>query len=486
MRTLLSLLLLLLCVAYTPAHAQSTADVIEKTLSGVVTVAVYKAEPLHVLLGFRGEASVSEQAYTRALDLSGARGSGSGFVIERGGKKYIITNAHVIQEASKDPGSIYVYSIDQTRYEVKIVGGDTFYDFAVLEFVTQPGKDIVALKYSSTEPRIGEKVYAIGNPLGDFPYSVSDGIISAKNRARGGLTGKFGFLQTTATLIWGNSGGPLVNEAGEVVGINSQIHFTESPAGGLLWQSQLNFALESKIASKLTDDILTNKGLVRRAYLGVEFSESSAYRNNSLVSDERGPVLTGLVPGSPAETRLRAMMGKRIIAVNQQPVRNLEEVLGELERVKPNTNVSLQFQGEAPINLSGQELSPRALEAIAGYVLGSLPNVEVDLNSPLPAIYLKNADNVYAYGGKKFQEKLAAPSQVRKYMILAGGIMDEHHPTMYATTKLSDIGAVLKLTGLSGVFDFCNVPEGGSESDVSINRYVLSSKEDVLKKTLWY
>jgi S1-C subfamily serine protease len=141
----------------------------------------------------------------------------------KNGTKYVITNAHVIENALDEEGSIYVYSINRTKYEVKVLGGDSFYDIAVLEFVDTPGPEITTVKFKTEEPRLGEPVYAIGNPLGEYPYSVTDGIISAKNRVRGCYTGKFGFLQTTATVIWGNSSGPLVDAKGDVAGINSQI-----------------------------------------------------------------------------------------------------------------------------------------------------------------------------------------------------------------------------------------------------------------------
>jgi len=242
-RTILTLSALLILVV--SSFAQSAANVLDKCLGAVVTVAVYQTEPYgKMTLGMRGE--VSEEAYKKALDLTNAKGSGSGFVIKRGGKFYVITNAHVIESASTESGSIYVYTINQTKYEVRVLGGDNFYDLAVLEFVGTPGAEVDFVDFTKTEPRVGDKVYAIGNPLGTYPYTVTDGIISAKNRARGGLTGKFGFLQHTATLIWGNSGGPLVNEKGEVVGVNSQIAFASAPDGSQILQQQINFSLEPK------------------------------------------------------------------------------------------------------------------------------------------------------------------------------------------------------------------------------------------------
>ena len=252
---------------YSAAQTKSIPDMLENTLKGIVTVAIYKTDFAKKPLGFRG--APSDLAYSKVLDLSGAKESGSGFIVEYNNKYYVITNAHVVENAASQDGSIYVYTISYKKHAAKIVGGDTFYDLAVLEFTEPvPDGEIEALKFKPEEARLGDQVFAIGNPLGDYPFSVSDGIISAKNRIRGGITGRFGFLQTTATIIWGNSGGPLVDINGNVAGINSQIAFADRDNSSI-WQPQINFALEANIAQRLIHDILDNNGLVKRAYLAL-------------------------------------------------------------------------------------------------------------------------------------------------------------------------------------------------------------------------
>ncbi|MEI6050972.1 MAG: trypsin-like peptidase domain-containing protein, partial [Bacteroidota bacterium] len=224
MKKVFTFLLILLSLILR-SYSQTISDVIEKSLPAVVTIAIYKTQDDKQLLGFKGQPS--DVAYEKALDITGAEGSGSGFVIEKAGKKYVVTNAHVIDNASAMRGSLYAYSINQKKYEMKVVGGDIIFDIAVLEFSTPPGTELGVLAFETAEPRVGETVYAIGNPLAEFPYSVVDGIISAKNRTTktgSVFQGKFGYIQTTATLIWGNSGGPLINTKGNVIGINSQLY----------------------------------------------------------------------------------------------------------------------------------------------------------------------------------------------------------------------------------------------------------------------
>jgi S1-C subfamily serine protease len=285
-------ILLILGMLGKTAYPQASPDVIENVLSSVVTVAIFKTDIVKTPLGFRGE-TAPDVAYEKALEMSGSQSSGSGFIIEVDGTKYVITNAHVVQDASQDPGSIFIYSVNQTKYEMRLKGGDSFFDIAVLEFVDEPGDEITTVKFKKDEPRIGENVYAIGNPLGTYPYTVTDGIISAKNRMREGNTGKFGYLQSTATIIWGNSGGPLIDQNGDVAGVNTKIAFAAAPSGEQVLQSQLNFALEAKIAERLVNDIIKNDGYVNRSYLGIEVSQRYKYvsygRNSQfiLVDDRR-------------------------------------------------------------------------------------------------------------------------------------------------------------------------------------------------------
>lgn len=173
--------------AVLPGLCQNASSVLENALSSVVTVAVFKPQELKQILGTRGNVPFSEDAYRKALDMSGAKSSRSGFLIRKNNKTYVVTNAHVIENASASPGSLFIYTIDQQRHEAKVVGGDNLYDLAVLEFVQPPATRFAALTFRKTEARIGERVYAIGNPLGEYPYTVTDGIISAKNRARGAI-----------------------------------------------------------------------------------------------------------------------------------------------------------------------------------------------------------------------------------------------------------------------------------------------------------
>lgn len=484
-------------------RAQNAPEMLENVIGAVVTVAIYETEENMQPMGFRG---VADKAYERILDLSDTKTSGSGFVIERNGKKYIITNAHVVENASAKSGALVVYSIDQTKYEVKVVGGDSFYDLAVLEFLSTPGPEITSIYFRAEEARLGEQVYALGNPLGEYPYTVTDGIISAKNRVRGGITGKFGFLQTTATVIWGNSGGPLVDAKGKVLGINSQIAFANR-GGKQIWQPQINFALEAGICNRLVKDILENDGLVRRAWLGLEVAQQFDYDSylamygEPWVKRDSLPILKNILPGSPATMALNGYIGASILKVNGVAVRNVQEVLGEFERVKPNSEVSLEVvkQGKKEtIRFKSGELSVKNLEDIAKFVVAEHSKGTLTTDGEAVIFKYKQVEeeeetpkkkgneieqrerNLRYRGVMEEREQGEAPEE----KIIAGGIETSSSSSIWRVDKMSDLGAIFRLSGMAGVFNLYVADEyGGDPEAIPINP---SGSSQIFQVTLWY
>lgn len=457
-------------------NAQSVSDKIENTLSAVVTVTVEKALPAgKVLMGFRGV--VAEEAYEKSLALTNAVSSGSGFVVEKNGKQYIVTNAHVVESASDEPGSLFIFSYNRNKYEVKIVGGDSFYDVAVLEFVTPPGKEFTSLAFSNKLPQIASRVFAIGNPLGEYPYTVTDGIVSAVNRVRDGVTGKYGFIQSTATIIWGNSGGPLINESGQVVGINSQIAFANAPDGSALLMQQINFSLEPILAKRIVNDII-EKGKLSRAYLGIEFKQRS-----QIVKTKQGltvgalldnyPILSGFLKGTDASTKLSNYIGWGLVKVDNNEIRNMEEVYGEFEKIKPNSVVKLSLTNGTTIkevSVKTSELKPANLEELAVSVLQKIPNVMVDSNSPQVKIFTQNTKGM--------------SNQRAGYYVVGGGSLASND--LWRVTTLSDLGALLRIYGLRGGVEYIMTSEDDyNQEPLSINHF-FSDRDDVFQTMLWY
>lgn len=352
---------------------------LERALSGVLTVAVYDVDDQDRVLGFAGETkSYADIAYEKALNMTDAFSTGSGFVIDHEGVYYVLTNVHVIDAASEEAGSIRAYSITREEYPMKIIGGDSFYDLAILAFDGKaPGEEIQPLSFSSKEAELAQKAYAIGNPLGQYPYTITEGIISGKNRLFfRPTTGRFGFLQHTATLIWGNSGGPLVDEKGEVIGVNTWIH-TRNDQGQSYLFSQLNFALEGHLAQSLFQEMLANGGRLRRAFLGVVFASSKGL----LGGPESPPAIHSLIDGSPAAEVLKDRIGYTVTGINGQPVSTLQDIVRILEASDPGATIGLELRkglSSPEDKVMAEELTGENLDNTARHFFRTFSDYDVE------------------------------------------------------------------------------------------------------------
>jgi len=364
-------------------RGETTPDMLERTLAGVVTIAEYKVASIPTR-NARGQLmrvpvwkTRSVDLYGKILDLSGAYAHGSGFLIEHKGKKYVVTNAHVVAWATGEPGAIAAFTADGKRYQMKGVGADTGFDIAVLAFRDdQPGKEAPPLTLRKAAARVGERVFALGNPLGKYPFSVSDGIIGGRDRV--GMLTSFGYLQTTATVIWGNSGGPPIDSSGKVVGINTWIEIHEK-WGAKFVQPQLNFALESTIAQRVIHELLTN-GRVRRAYLGLRIVRDYRMKQTAAgkvvdPSTASQPTVASVVPGSPAAKAMGAHLGARILRVNKKPVRNLIEVHKIFENTRPGGKVTFELdtaKGARTATVATAEMTDKALGELGKHVFATI------------------------------------------------------------------------------------------------------------------
>src|SRR5437764_9198361 len=196
--------------------------------------------------------------YDFFMDPVPVEGAGSGFLIDE--KGYILTNFHVVQQAQ----SIEVVLGDQSRYPAKFIGADQRNDVALVK-IEPKGNHLVALSLGdSTSLQVGQKVLAIGNPFG-FQSTLTTGVVSALGRTV--QTSQTTFIdeaiQTDAAINRGNSGGPLINTHGEVIGINSAIYTPSGTTAGI------GFAIPINTAKRIAHDLITD-GRVHQAVLGVE------------------------------------------------------------------------------------------------------------------------------------------------------------------------------------------------------------------------
>lgn len=253
---------------------------------------------------------------------------GSGFVVSEDG--YIVTNNHVVNNADE----IYVKFTDGREYPTRLIGTSPEVDIAVLKI--DSNEKFKPLQFADSDKiEIGQWSIAFGNPLG-LNDSMTVGIISAAGRSSLGIEEIENFIQTDAAINQGNSGGPLVDISGKVIGVNTAILSTSGGSVGL------GFAIPSNLASVVKDSIIAT-GKFERPYVGLYLENLDSQKIKALnIKSGNGVYIAQVVQGSPAET-----VGLRpqdvVIAVNGKAVNSAGAFIGELAAKKAGETVELRI-----------------------------------------------------------------------------------------------------------------------------------------------
>ena len=265
-------------------------------------------------------------------------GTGSGFIWDKEG--HIITNFHVIQNASK----IQVTLSDRTVYEAKVIGQEPNKDLAVLKIDAPASKLRPIPVGQSSTLRVGQSVYAIGNPFG-LDQTLTTGVISALGREITSLTGRpiRDVIQTDAAINPGNSGGPLLDSSGRLIGVNTMIY---SPSGA---SAGIGFSIPVDEVNWVVSDLI-KYGVLKRPVMGIQLLPEQYAENWGI----EGVMIYGVEPGSPADKAgLQGINRNRfgeiergdiIVGINNKDIKNSNDLFLALEKYNPGDKIEVVYK----------------------------------------------------------------------------------------------------------------------------------------------
>ncbi len=278
---------------------------------------------------------------------------GSGVIVSEDG--YIVTNNHVVEKAQE----IKVLLSNKRDYKAKVIGADPKTDIAVIKI---DAKGLPALPWGdSNKLKVGEIVFAIGNPFG-LNQTVTMGMISAVGRANVGIADYEDFIQTDAAINPGNSGGALINARGELIGINTAIL---SRSGGY---QGIGFAVPSSMAQQVMDSLMKYKKVVR-GWLGVSIQEINGDLAEEFgVKDLKGALVSGVMKGSPAE-KAGIKQGDVILSYDDKVVEDTGHLRNMVSQTPIGTTVKIKLlrqKKEIVVEVKIAELTKKLAETSTG------------------------------------------------------------------------------------------------------------------------
>ncbi len=291
---------------------------------------VAQGEDIPTMIERVGDAVVTVENYANPNDSILPTSTGSGAIISPDG--YIVTNNHVIADAL----NLRVLFADGTTHDAKLIGTDPLNDVAVIQ-VTDAVPTVMALG-DSDALRQGETVVAIGSPLGSYRNTVTVGVVSALNRNVGSDAPE-GLIQTDAAINHGNSGGPLLNTRGEIIGLNTLV--VRGSATSQDTAEGLGFAVPSAIVRKVAEQLIAY-GEVRYPFLGISYGmvTPDIVEANKL-SVKQGAFVSGVTDGGPAQTA-GILPGDVIVTLDGVRLGETDSLRGVLLRYNPGDTVTLK------------------------------------------------------------------------------------------------------------------------------------------------
>jgi len=276
------------------------------------------------------------------------RSLGSGVIVDA--KGYIVTNRHVVEKADRirvrideDPPGVL--------HDAKLIGADQETDLAVIKIDTDKALPVAKLG-NSESMQVGDWVLAVGSPFG-LSETVTAGIVSAKGRNIVPNRQFQSFIQTDAAINPGNSGGPLVNMAGEVIGINTAILTDTNAYAGV------GFAMPSNTVITVYNQLIGPDHRVARGSIGIEFAAQENPAIARVYGVNSGVTISNVIAGTPAD-QAGLQVGDTIVSVDGKPVKNGDELVADIAGRKPGTKVTLGFVRNGKKQEAGVIVTDRA------------------------------------------------------------------------------------------------------------------------------
>jgi S1-C subfamily serine protease len=305
---------------------KKTIEIYRKTLPSVVNVSNIK---------------VARHLFYGSVEIP--QGAGSGFVWDESG--YIVTNYHVVHGGSS---FIVTFHHDSKQYKAELVGSEPKKDIAVLKLLEKPSKLTSIAVGSSKELYVGQMSLAIGSPFG-LDSTLTTGVISALGRKIEGYGGVkiHDMIQTDAAINMGNSGGPLMNSSGELIGMNTMIFSTSGSSAGV------GFAVPVDTIKMIVPQLIKH-GKIIRPGLGIGiapdgFKQKLGIKDNGIIVyyvDEDGAAAKAGLQGMTQDRYGRVYVGDIIVSINNETVNSLDDIYHVLEKYKIGETVTIQYLRE--------------------------------------------------------------------------------------------------------------------------------------------
>lgn len=267
-----------------------------------------------------------------------AQVSGSGFIISEDG--YILTNCHVIEDAAESGGEITVLLYDGSEYSATVVGYDADNDIGVLK-IDAEGL-MPAVIGNSDDLQVGETVYVVGNALGYLEYSLTSGLVSGKDReinaydSTNGRSNTLTTFQTEATINSGNSGGPVYNSRGEVVGV------AVASASSSSYAESLNFAIPINTAITIAEDLIEDGAVIGKPYLGILNPSTLSASSAQYYGIVPGVYFEGVEDGSAAG-KAGLKVGDIIVGLDDTEIATVQDLTAALRGYRVGDSATLRI-----------------------------------------------------------------------------------------------------------------------------------------------